>query len=388
MASLLDIAKKINKEYDNNNIIRRSDVIPQYRRLASGAFSMDWALYGGLPYGRICVYSGKQHSGKTIASMCELAAFQRENPDKICLFVDAEHALDIKFQVMMNHVDPEKLLIFTPSTGMSGEQILAEVLRMQTESEDIGLIVIDSIPALVTAQNLKNEFTKDMGKQGTIAKSMHKFLTEISASLEEKQNILILINQVRVKDVMYNGAPIYSEPGGDAPAFYSSVSVRFGSRVFMKDDVELAASNTGEGANGFKLKFSIVKNKTAPTARGGGHIVYRYDIGQDWLHDLLDIAINFDLIRRLSTVTYQLVNLETGEVYRDEKGKDLQGKKKELIDYIVSHADFQKDYVAMLTRYISSENTNIDKSNKLLSDEEENEIKAEEEAVAKNSELK
>ena len=69
---------------------------------------------------------------------------------------------------------------------LSGEQILAEIMTMQTESDNIGLIVIDSIPALVTAQNLKNEFTKDMGKQGTIAKSMHKFLTEITPSLEEK----------------------------------------------------------------------------------------------------------------------------------------------------------------------------------------------------------
>lgn len=389
MASLLEIAKKINKDYNNDNIIRRSDVIPSYRRLASGAFAMDYPLYGGLPLGRICVYSGKFHSGKTLAATCELAAFQREYPDKICVFVDVEHALDLKFQVMMNHVDPEKLVIFSPSTGMSGEQILAEVMRMQTESDDIGMIVIDSIPALVTAQNLKNEFTKDMGKQGTIAKSMHKFLTEITPSLEEKQNILILINQVRVKDVMYNGAPIYSEPGGDAPGFYSSVSVRFGSRVFMKGDEELGATNTGEGATGFKLRFSITKNKTAPTNRGGGWISYRYDTGIDTLRDLLEIAINFDMIRRLSTVTYQLVNLETGEVYvNEDNGKLLQGKKKDLVEYIMTHDDFRKSYIDMLTRFISAENTNLDSNVRLLSEEEAKEISEEEEAVNKEAQGK
>ena len=64
MATFAEVAKKINKEYGNNNIIRKSDIIPAYRRLASGAVGMDYVLYGGIPYGRVCVYSGKQHSGK------------------------------------------------------------------------------------------------------------------------------------------------------------------------------------------------------------------------------------------------------------------------------------------------------------------------------------
>ena len=379
MATFAEIAKKINKEYGNNNIIRKSDIIPAYRRLASGALGMDYVLYGGIPYGRVCVYSGKQHSGKTTAAIAELAAYQRENPDRTCMYVDAEHALDIRFQMMMNKVDPDRLFVFTPPTGMSGEQILAEILRLQTEVDDIGLIVVDSIPALVTAQNLKNEFTKDTGKQGTIAKPMHKFLTEITPSLEEKQNILILINQVRIKDVMHNGAPIYSEPGGDAPKFYSSVSVRFGSRVFMKGDTELNASNDGEGATGFRLKFNITKNKTAPTARGGGFITYNYVNGMDTLRDLFEIATAFDLIQRVNNVTYQMLDLTTGEVLLDEDGKELRGKKTALFDYLETHKTFREKYVEMLLNYISADNT-MDKH--MLSEEAEAEIKAEEAALA------
>lgn len=376
--SLIDLAKKTNKEYENDNVIRRSDIIPAYRRLRSGALGMDYPLYGGLPYGRICVYSGKQHSGKSTGAMRELAAYQAENPDKLCMYVDAEHALDIKFQTLMNNVDLDKLFIFSPPTGMSGEQILAEVLRFQLEADDIGLIVIDSIPALVTAQNLKNEFTKDTGKQGTIAKSMHKFLTEIIPSLEEKQNILILINQVRVKDVMYNGAPIYSEPGGDAPKFYSSVSVRFGTRKYMKGDTEVSGENNGEGATGFKLKFDITKNKTAATNRGGGFITYDYVNGLDYMGDMLQVALTFDFIQRINNVTYQLINLENGEVLKDEEGKDLKGKKAYLLDYLANHKEFKDWYFNMLNKHISASNT---LTKHLLSEEEEAEIKAEEAAV-------
>lgn len=376
--SIKDLAKKINKEYGNDNVIRRSDIIPAYRRLRSGALGMDYPLYGGLPYGRICVYSGKQHSGKSTGAMRELAAYQVENPDKLCIYVDAEHALDIKFQTLMNNVDLDKLFIFSPPTGMSGEQILAEVLRFQLEADDIGLIVIDSIPALVTAQNLKNEFTKDTGKQGTIAKSMHKFLTEIIPSLEEKQNILILINQVRVKDVMYNGATIYSEPGGDAPKFYSSVSVRFGTRKYMKGDTEVSGENNGEGATGFKLKFDITKNKTAATNRGGGFITYDYVNGLDYMGDMLQVALTFDFIQRINNVTYQLINLENGEVLKDEEGKDLKGKKAYLLDYLANHKEFRDWYFNMLNTYISASNT---LTKHLLTEEEEAEIKAEEAAI-------
>lgn len=376
--SIIDLAKKLNKEYSKDDIIRRSDIVPGYRRLRSGALGMDYPFYGGLPYGRVCVYSGKQHSGKTTGAMRELAAYQQENPDKLCIYVDAEHSLDVKFQALMNNVDLDRLFIFSPSSGMSGEQILAEVLNMQLEADDIGLIVIDSIPALVTAQNLKQDFTKDTGRQGSIAKPMHKFLTEMIPSIEEKQNILILINQVRVKDVMYNGAVIYSEPGGDAPKFYSSVSVRFGTRTYMKGDVEITGENKGEGATGFRLKFDITKNKTAATNRGGGFITYDYVTGLDYMGDMLQVALAFDFVQRVNNVTYQLINLETGEILTDEEGNDLRGKKVYLMEYINTHPEFKTWYFDMLNNYISASNT---LTKHLLSAEDEAEIEAEEAAI-------
>lgn len=376
--SVLDIARKLNREFDSDTFLRKSTIIPGYRRLKSKALGMDYPLFGGLPYGRICVYSGKPHSGKTTAAFAELAAYQKENPDKVCIFVDAEQAADIEFQALMNDVDLDKLVIMQPEEGMSGEQILESILEIQLNSDDIGLIVLDSIPALVTAQNLKNEFTKDTGKQGTIAKSLHKFCGEILPSLRKKENILILINQVRVKDVMYNGAPIYSEPGGDAPKFYSSVSVRFGTRCFMKGDAEVSGENNGEGADGFKLKFQVTKNKCAPCNRGGGFITYRYETGMDWLHDLIEIATTFDFIKRLNNVTYALVNLETGEILKDEAGNELKGKKKDLIDYINTHEAFRETYVEMLTDFISARNTKKEAQERLLTAEEEAEIRTEE----------
>lgn len=376
MASILDQVKKLTKEYKDDNLIIKSNIQPEYKRLSCGAFGMDYPLYGGIPYGRICVYSGLQHSGKTTGACVELAAYQRANPDRTCVFVDVEHSLDLKHQALMTGLDLTKLYYMNP-IGLSGEQILDAIVELQ-KADDIGMIVLDSLPALVPQIVLESDLTEDKGMRATMAKKLYPFLAIMSSMLQEKDNILILINQVRQTGTTFTGAPIYKEPCGGAPAYYSSVSVRFGTRSFTKGDDMDACKADGEGADGFRLKFKITKSKVSPITRGGGFITFRYTTGLDWLHDLLEIAIKFEFIPRLNNVTYELVNLETGEVYTDSEGKELKGKKADLIEYIQTNIQFQKEYIDMLTRYISSN----DKTYGMLLDERASaEIDAQESSV-------
>lgn len=376
MATIADFARKLNKEYDNNNLIIKSNIVPSYKRLPTGMMGMDYPLYGGIPYGRIMVFAGQEHSGKSTAACLALAAYQRENPDKVCVYVDVEHSLDLQFQALMNGIDLDRLYYFNPEV-MSGEQVLAAILEMEKTVDDIGMIVLDSIPALVPGNVLENDFEKDMGMRGSIAKSLHKFCTEITGLLSQKQNILLMINQVRIAGTAYNGAPIYKEPGGDAPKFYASVKVRFGTRTFVRGDK--VDCSDGEGASGFRLKFKITKNKTASCNRGGGFITYDYETGADQIHDLIEIALAFDFIKRLNNIKYALVNLETGETLTDpETGELLENKKAYLIDYLMTHETFTQWYVNMLRKHISASN---DRS--LLDKESMAEIEAEDRAIEK-----
>ena len=377
--TMADFAKKLNKEYNNNNLIIKSDVVPVYKRLSSGMMGMDYPLYGGLPYGRLMVYAGLEHSGKTTAACAEIAAYQRENPDKICVYIDVEHSLDLQFQALMNGIDLERLYYISPE-GMSGEQILEMILELE-DTDDIGLIVLDSIPALVPQSIMENEFTKDMGMRGNMAKGLHKFCPSMCDKLARNGNIMIMINQVRLAGTTFTGAPIYKEPGGDAPRYYASVKVRFGKRVFMKDGDEIKGDD-GEGADGFRLKFKITKNKTCACNRGGGFITYKYETGADTINDLIDVALQFDFIKRLNNITYALVNLSTGDVITDsETGETLQGKKAYLIEYLHSHSAFREKYLTMIKEFISASN---DKS--VLDKEALKEIEAEEDAIERPQE--
>ena len=377
--TMADFAKKMNKEYNNNNLVIKSDVVPVYKRLSSGMMGMDYPLYGGLPYGRMMVYAGLEHSGKTTAACAELAAYQRENPDKICVYIDVEHSLDLQFQALMNGIDLDRLYYISPE-GMSGEQILEMILELE-DTEDVGLIVLDSIPALVPQSIMENEFTKDMGMRGNMAKGLHKFCPTMCDKLARNGNIMIMINQVRVAGTTFTGAAIYKEPGGDAPRYYASVKVRFGKRVFMKDGEEIKGDD-GEGADGFRLKFKITKNKTCACNRGGGFCTFSYLKGADYVGDLIDVALQFDFIKRVNNVTYELVNLSTGEVIIDsETGETLRGKKAFIIDYLKTHDTFREKYLEMLKHFISASN---DKS--LLDKEAQAEIEAEEDAIERPQE--
>lgn len=377
--TMADFAKKLNKEYSNDALIIKSDVVPVYKRLSSGMMGMDYPLYGGLPYGRMMVYAGLEHSGKTTAACAEIAAYQRENPDKVCAYVDVEHSLDLQFQALMNGIDLDRLYYISPE-GMSGEQILEMILELQETVDDVGLIVLDSIPALVPQSIMENEFTKDMGMRGNMAKGLHKFCPTMCDKLARKGNIMIMINQVRIAGTTFTGAPIYKEPGGDAPRYYASVKVRFGKRVFMRDGDELKGDD-GEGADGFRLKFKITKNKTCACNRGGGFITYKYENGADTLNDLIDVALQFEFIKRLNNITYALVNLSTGEMLKDEEGNELKGKKAYLIDYLYTHDEFRASYLSMIKEHISASN---DKS--VLDKEALKAIEAEEDSIERPTE--
>ena len=265
---------------------------------------------------------------------------------------------------------------------MSGEQVCDLVIELQ-KSDDIGMIVLDSLPALTPAAVLESDLTEDKGMRGTIAKKLYPFLNEMQGLLAEKNNILICINQVRDDGKTFTGVQKWKEPCGGAPQFLSSVSVRFGTRKFtLNDNMDACGSTNGEGADGFRLQFKIMKNKTAPCNRGGGFITYRYATGLDWVNDLLEIALAFNFIHRINNITYELINLETGEVYKDENGNDLRGKKADLLEYIKTNIKFQNEYLAMLNRYISA---NDNTYGSLLDARASAEIDAQEAAVAEDS---
>ena len=360
MASVLELSKKINKAW-KQDVLTDGTVLPETKRVSLGSLGADYPLFGGLPRGAVTVFAGLEHSGKTLAAVQAMANYQKEEPNSTCIYVDGEQALvsQIGFLSKMTGLivdDPNRFLRYDTS-GKSAEEIFQDLIELQ-QADNIGLIVIDSAPVLVSQSDIDSDFTKDNGQRASIAKSLGKFLKQMIMYLPKRNNALLIINQVRESVKTFTGATIYTEPCGYALRYYPSMKVRFGTRCFTLGDKTDIPSSKGDDADGFRLKFSITKNRLGPVNRGGGFLTYRYATGLDNVNDMLEIALKYGYIQRPTTQSYLLVNLDTGEVYTDAEGNDLKfvGKQK-LIDFLNANIEFRNQYVDMLARNISSSGT-------------------------------
>ena len=361
MSKVLDVAKSINKAW-KTDVLTSADLIPECERFSMGTMSADYALYGGLPEGKLIVYAGESGSGKSLVAINGMARYQEKHPDRTCIYVDAEETLrgQIDWFVKMTglDLDPEKFQRYD-CAGKSAEEIFADIITLQ-EADNIGMIIIDSAPMLLSQADIDNEITKDNGQRASIAKSMGKFLKFMIPSIAKAGNPLLIINHTRVAGTTFTGAKIYTEPCGYALNYYPSVKVRFASIKFTKGDkLDVSASQTDSETDGICSTFSVTKNRLGARNRNGAKIVFRYDTGLDTLTDLIEIITKYE-IARLDGKTWYLENPNTGAPYLDENGDPLKfvGKPK-MIDYIKTHPAFRAEYEKAVSDFINKTSKDI-----------------------------
>lgn len=374
-----EIAKKINKAW-NSDVLTPGSIIPECKRFSMGTMSSDYSLYGGLPEGKLIVYAGPSQSGKSLVSFVAMAQYLEAHPDRTCVYVDAEDTLvgQREFFEQMVNLDPTKYMRYDCS-GKAAEEIFDDIISFQ-EADDIGLIIIDSAPMLISKADIDSPMIKDNGQRSSIAKPLGRFCKFMIPSLSKKGNSLIIINHTRVAGVMYNGAKIYSEPCGYSLDYYPTLKVRFATKKFTEGD-KLDATQASEKTDGFVSTFSVTKNRLGPTNRNGAKIVFRYNGGVDTLTDLVEIITKYN-IARLDGKTWYLENPITGEPYMNEEtGEVLKfvGKPK-MVAYIKEHPEFKAEYEKAVSAYINKTNSNIS----LVDEEDMKEILDMEKSVEEN----
>ena len=158
---------------------------------STGALSLDIALGGGLPKGRVIEIYGPESSGKTTLSLHAVAQVQADGG--VAAFIDAEHALDPAYAKRIG-VDTDNLLLSQPDDG---EQAL-EIVETLARSGVVNLVVIDSVAALTP----KAEIEGDMGDNHVAlqARLMSRALRKLTAVVNKSKTTVIFINQLRMKN--------------------------------------------------------------------------------------------------------------------------------------------------------------------------------------------
>jgi recombination protein RecA len=274
------VLNQIERNFGKGSIMRLGDATRmKVETISSGAITLDLALGGGLPKGRVIEIYGPESSGKTTLALHAVAQVQKAGG--VAAFVDAEHALDPTYSAALG-VDIANLLVSQPDNGEAALEIVDQLVR----SSAVDIVVIDSVAALVPRAEIEGEMGDN--QVGLQARLMSKALRKVAGNIGKSGCTVIFLNQLRQKIGVTYGSPEVTT-GGNALKFYASVRLDIRRIQTLKKG--------SEGEYGIRAKVKVAKNKVAPPFR-----IAEFDIifgqGISRLGCLVDLAEQTGVITR------------------------------------------------------------------------------------------
>jgi len=371
MSIYTDMINKKKKEWNCENLMdsakaERGSKIPFSSPL------LNYSTYGGIPRNMITEFFGAPGGGKstTAIDICKNASelFSEEYEiklsnlrDKVArgdkaakielddlidvgpkrvLYVDLEHSFDGSWARTLGITDDYAIDIMQPPDVVA-EDILQTVQEL-IESDQLGLVVLDTIPSLIPRQELEKKFGERT--VASLAGLLTIFCRKIVPILSRYDTTLLVINQIR--DNMDNPY-VVNTPGGQALKFYCSLRIQFrvGSPVdFLGNELP---TNT-ENPAGYIVTAKIAKQKSAPWDRRNGTYYLMAQSGIRIDMDFAKLAVQQNIIRKAGA-WFTLCNPFTGEILEEEgKPVKLNGMAK-VYDYIQCN----RKYYNMLKKYLT-----------------------------------
>ena len=311
--SLDEVIRKINKDA-GADIVGYDIPKKDYTRIPFTSPRMNYCTYGGIPTGRLIEFYREEHGGKTTTALDIVANYQQmqlneEHPKRVAYF-DSEITLDVEWATKLG-VDVDSLILLQPEE-QSAEDILQDILDMMSTGE-VGLVILDSIAAMVSAQAMEKTVA-DKTYAG-ISMPLTTFGNKAVMLCKRYNCTVIGINQIRDDlGAMWGGA--VKTPGGRGWKHLCSVRMQFTRGAFI-DEKGNEIKRSSESPAGNKVLMTMIKNKTCPSNRRGGYYTIDYANGIDYLADLLEVAIKYDLIQQHGA-WFSIIDPDTGDIKADK----------------------------------------------------------------------
>jgi len=233
-----DIVKMLEKKY--GTLFKEGEV--ERVHFSTGSKILDSKIGGGVPSGCLVEFYGESLCGKTTMAMKTIANAQKMG--KLCIYVDAENRYNEKWVSKLG-VDTDKLKVIT---DCNGERVANKVSALISSGE-VGLIVIDSIGALVPTVETENGMEKfQMGVQARLCNKMIRIL--LATNHPNKPATILFINHFYMKIGVIYGNPKETK-GGKNLKNYTAVRIEFRKGAWIEEEKEKV---------GHEIRCYIIKN--------------------------------------------------------------------------------------------------------------------------------
>lgn len=376
MSKLRELIDNYNRD-NKRELITEGIKLVDYESISFSSPMLNYLLHGGFPRGRIVEFYGLESSGKTTTALdicgnaqklfykefldkkTELEAKLKDKANKNIqneynllldrgeqkvIYFDLEQTFDEEWAVKLG-VDPEKIVLVRPDVD-SGEHILELILDM-INSEEVGLVVIDSIPSLVSEAELEKSLSEQT--RGGIAKLMGTFLKKALPILRRTKASLLLINQIR--DSM-NPYEAYTTPGGRAIKFYSSVRLLFKEGAYLDQNNKEIAKNSPH-KYGEIINVRVEKTKICRPDRVLGYFTLNFMYGVDKVDDLISLLIDNGYIKQSGSF-FSFFDENGESIVENEKEVKIQGRSN-IKDYLKNNENLLNKYFDVINNIIKGD---------------------------------
>ena len=346
MSKLDILVNQINKQF-KEDIASRGIPVRHFEKIPFSSPLANYMTYGGIPRGKIIEFAGEENSGKTTTALDivanaqklfkkeyieEIESYQLEDSKqklskeqqtrcqylnergiKKVVYCDCENTLDEDWARKLN-VDVDEMILLKPMS-QSAEEIFEMLLQM-IETDEVGLVVIDSLGVMISQQAYEKDMTEKT--MGGIAAPLTLFSKKAELLCTKYDCTIIGINQLR--DDMSGFGQVIT-PGGRG--WKHNCSLRL---VFKKGDYLDEAGNTlkrsASSPAGNEINIAILKTKVCKPDRKNGYYTLNYTNGVDVVSDTAELACFYDIIQKRGSY-FSIIDIETGEIMQDVIDNDI-----------------------------------------------------------------
>jgi recombination protein RecA len=243
-------------------------------KISSGILSLDLSLGGGFPLNKITEVCGPPNSSKTSFILNLI----KQNTECVTAYLDIDNSVSYDYLENMG-IDTESLVISHPE---SAEQLI-QIVQSLVSNKAVDIIVVDSIATLISKDELKNSMLSHSNNNIII-----DTIKKLSGLIYKSDCAMILVNQIRndLKSQKYGSEIAIADRALNT---YATI------RLDIRQTNEIHHYDQIIGA---KLKISIKKNKIALKKGESVSINHYYKSGLDTVDDLLELAVNANIIQR------------------------------------------------------------------------------------------